>query len=150
MLVTQAIAAEHVTLLRVFDEVERALPDFESAAEVGRLARILESVLQTHGKLETKLAFLPLDHALHHQKRLKVLHHDHREVDEQLRRVYQATTCQEAQRRLRAAMVAARQHFRREELQVFPVLERTLPGSALAALGEAFERAPTALARRAR
>ena len=150
MWITQAIAAEHVTLLRVFDEVERALPDFESAAEVGRLAGILENVLRTHGKLETKLAFLPLDHALHHQKQLKVLHHDHREVDEHLHRVHEAASCSEAQRRLRAAIVAARAHFRQEELRVFPVLERTLPGSALAALGAAFERAPAALARRAR
>jgi hypothetical protein len=150
MLVTQAIAAEHVALQRVFDEIERALPDFESAAELGRLARILENVLRTHGKLETKLAFLPLDHALHHQTRLGSLHHDHREVDEQLRLVQRAATCEQARGRLRRAIAAARAHFRTEEQRIFPVLERTLPGSALEALGAAFERAPTALARQMR
>jgi iron-sulfur cluster repair protein YtfE (RIC family) len=127
----------------MFDEVERVLPDFQSPAEVGRLARILEGLLRTHGKLETNLAFLPLDHALQHQGRLRVLYHDHREVDEWLRQVHQATTCEEAQRRLRAAIGAAREHFRREEQLVFPVLERTLAEGALAALGDAFERTST-------
>ena len=143
MLVTQAIAAEHVAILKMFDEVERVLPDFQSPAEVGRVARILEGVLLTHATLETNLAFVPLDHALQQQERLTVLYHDHEEVDAELRQVEQATSCEEARRRLRAAIGAAREHFRREEEQLFPILERTLPESALAALGDAFERTAT-------
>ena len=42
MKITEAIALEHVTLLRVFDEVERVLPRLRSLLEVCTIATILE------------------------------------------------------------------------------------------------------------
>jgi hypothetical protein len=50
--ITDAIAVEHGTLLRVFEEVERVLPGLRSAAEVGTMATILEGLLRTHASLE--------------------------------------------------------------------------------------------------
>ncbi len=93
---------------------------------------------------------MPLDHALQQRKRLTVLHHDHREVEERVRRMHEATGCEEARRLLRAAMRASRERFRQEERDVFPVLERNLGWTALAALGEAFEEAPKTRPRGAR
>ena len=42
MTIIEAIALEHATLLRVFDQAERVLPGLRSAAELGTLATILE------------------------------------------------------------------------------------------------------------
>ena len=79
MKITEAIAMEHVILSSVFDEVERALPRLESAAEVARMASILERLLEIHEAGEVTFAFLPLDHALYQQGQLDRMHHDRRE-----------------------------------------------------------------------
>ena len=144
MKITEAIAVEHATLLRVFDQIERVLPGLRSAAEVGTLATILEGLLRTHAQLEVDLAFVALHHALHHKRRLATLHQDHREMDERLRRVHQAATCGGARRLLQAAMCTSREHFRHEERNLFPAVARALGLGVLAALGEAFKTASKA------
>ena len=144
MTITEAIALEHVTLSRVFDQVERVLPGLGSTAEVGRMATILEGLLGTHAQLETNLAFVALDHALQHKKRLVTLHQEHREMDQRLLQVHQAATCGGARRLLLAAMRASRQHFRHEERDLLPVLDGALGPGALTALGQAFKEGPKA------
>lgn len=115
MQITEAIAVEHATLLEVFDQVEQVLPELTSAAEVGRLARILEGLLGTHAELEVNFAFVALDHTLHQRKRLRTLYQDHGESDGRLRQVHAAPTCERARGLLRTAMRASREHFRDEE-----------------------------------
>ena len=149
MQVTEAIALEHATLSRVFDQVERVLPRLRSAAEVGTMAAMLEGLLTTHAELEINFAFVALDHALRHKRRLTTLHEDHRELDDRFCQVHEAPTCERARRLLRAAMRAAREHFRDEERSLFPAVERALGLGALTALGEAFKKAPQAKAKRA-
>lgn len=109
MKITEAIALEHASLLRVFDQVERVLPGLSSAAEVGTLATILEGLLSIQAQLEANFAFAALDDALRHKGRLTALHEGHRELDEQVRQVQEASTCAEASGLLRAAMRAARE-----------------------------------------
>jgi hypothetical protein len=93
MRITEAITVEHATLLRVFDQVERVLPGLRSSAEVGTMATLLEGLLGTHAQLEVDLAFVALDHTLHHKRRLATLHQNHRELDGQFRQVHRATIC---------------------------------------------------------
>jgi iron-sulfur cluster repair protein YtfE (RIC family) len=139
--VTEAIALEHATLLKVFDEVERILPGLGSAAEAVRLATMVERLLGTHAELETDFAFVALDHVLRDEGHLATLHQEHRELDGRLRRVHEATSCEEACGLLRAGLGDARTHFLREERELFPVLERALGQGALVILGEAFTKA---------
>jgi len=142
MKITEAIALEHATLSRVFDQVERVLPRLRSSAEVGAMASLLEGLLRTHGKLEVELAFAVVDPALHqHKRRLATLHQEHHELDERLGRVHQAATCGQARQLLRGALRASREHFRDEERHLFPVVERALGLGVLTALGEAFKKA---------
>ena len=140
MQVTEAIALEHATLLRVFDQVERVLPRLKSAAAVGAMASILEGLLTSHARLEINFAFVALDHALQHKRRLTTLHEDHQELDDRLCQVHEAPTCERARRLLRAALRAAREHFLAEERTLFPAVERALGPGALTALGEAFKK----------
>ena len=140
MKITEAIALEHATLLRVFDEVELVLPRLKSAGEVGRLAGILEGVLRTHAELEIEFAFVALDHALYHKRHLETLHQDHRELDTRFRQARKASTREGARGLLQGAMRASREHFRHEERDLFPLVERTLGLGVLSALGEAFKK----------
>jgi len=140
MKITEAIALEHATLLRVFEQVERVLPRVRSAAEVGRMATILEGLLSSHAELEINFAFVALDHALYRKGRLTTLHEDHRELDDRLRQVHEAPTCGRARGLLRAAMRAGRAHFRHEERKLLPAVERALGLGVLTALGEGFKK----------
>jgi iron-sulfur cluster repair protein YtfE (RIC family) len=144
MQVTEAIALEHASMLRLFGQIERVLPRLRSAAEVATLATIVEGLLNTHRELEVNFAFVALDHSLHHKKRLTTLYEDHQELDERLRQVREAPTRARARGLLKAGLGAARAHFNEEERHLFPVLKRALGTGVSAALGEAFQKAARA------
>ena len=146
MKVTEGIALEHATLLRVFDEVEHVLPGLRSAAEVGTLATILAGLLKTHAELEFKFALEALGRATRRRRCLATLRQERRELNERLGAVQEAPTCERASGLLRAAMDAAREHFRDEERNLFPAVERELGLGVLSALGEGFRKATKAKA----
>jgi len=135
MKITEALAMEHTVFLRVFDQIERALPSLTTQAEVGTMARMVEGMLERHAKSETDLAYLALDHVLAQNGELKRMHQEHHEIDDRLRKVQAAKTCAEARRLLKAAIGSSREHFRCEEREVFPLLEKALREETLTELG---------------
>ena len=136
MRITEALVAEHTIFLNVFDQIERVLPSLATPAEVQTMASIVEGLLQGHAKTETDLAYLALDHVMHHNGELKRMHQEHHEIDDRLRKVHAAGTCAQARRLLKSAITASREHFRAEERSVFPLLERTLQEETLKELGK--------------
>ena len=136
MKITEALVAEHTIFLSVFDQIERVLPSLATPAEVQTMASIVEGLLQGHAKTETDLAYLALDHVMHHNGELKRMHQEHHEIDDRLRKVHAAGTCAQARRLLKSAIKASREHFRAEERSVFPLLERTLQEETLKELGK--------------
>jgi len=91
--------------------------------------------LAGHGETETNLAYAALDHVLADRGMLKQLHQDHHEIDDHFKRIHQATDPAVALRLLKKALAATREHFRREEKTVFPMLEKTLQPDTLWTLG---------------
>jgi hemerythrin-like domain-containing protein len=138
MKITEALVAEHTIFRGVFDQIEQALPGLSTPVEVTTMAHIVEGLLEDHAKRETELAYLALDHLLEHNGELKRMHQDHQEIDDRLRKVHSATTCAEARRLLKEAIAASREHFRVEELSVFPLLEKSLREETLSELGRAW------------
>lgn len=100
------------------------------------MARIVEGLLERHGKAETDLAYLALDHVLEQDGELKRMHQEHHEIDDRLRKVHTAKTCAEARRLLKNAIQSSREHFRCEERAVFPLLEKALQEETLLDLGK--------------
>ena len=127
---------EHVVFRAVFDEIERVLPGLNSTQEVTVLSTVVEGVLGRHAETETDLAYAALDHVLAEKGELDHLYQDHQEIDHNFKRVHGARSLAEAQRLLKKALAASREHFQREERVVFPLLERVLPGETLIDLGE--------------
>jgi hemerythrin-like domain-containing protein len=134
MKITEALVAEHIIFLNVFDQIERVLPSLATPAEVRTMARIVEGLLEAHAKTETNLAYLALDHVVEDNGELKSMHQDHHEIDDRLTKVRSASTCAQARRLLKSAITASREHFRAEERSVFPLLERTLQEETLTEL----------------
>ncbi|MGB7768002.1 MAG: hemerythrin domain-containing protein [Verrucomicrobiia bacterium] len=133
--ITQALIMEHAVFCDVFEQIERVLADSTSVPEVKLLASVVEGLLCGHGETETNLAYAALDHALADRGALNRLYQDHREIDDHFKRIHRTTEPAEAQRLLKKALAATREHFRREEKSVFPLLEKTLQPDTLWTLG---------------
>jgi hemerythrin-like domain-containing protein len=133
--ITQALVMEHTVFRKVFDQIERVLNGAPSASEVKLLAMVVEGMLRTHGETETHLAYSALDQALADRGALNRLHQDHHEIDDRFKRLQRATDAAEARHLLKTALAATREHFRREEKTVFPILEQTLQPDTLWTLG---------------
>ena len=138
--ITKSLVTEHEVFRTVFDQIERAIPKASSAHEVKLLSGVVEGMLKNHGEMEKNLAYSALDHMLMEDGRLTRLHQDHREIDEHFKRVHRANRPTKAQHLLKKALVATREHFRREEESVFPFLEQVLQPETLETLGEAWTR----------
>ena len=87
MKITEALITEHRVFLSVFDQIERVLPRLTTLAEVKALAGVIEGLLEDHAETETNLAFLALDHVMHHKGQLDRLHAEHHEIDASLHQV---------------------------------------------------------------
>ena len=138
MKITEALIAEHIVLLRVFNQVERVLPSWTTPAGVRALAEMLEGLLRGHADAEIEFAYAPLDHALAEDGGLEVFYEDHRELDARLKAIRNAKTGVEARLMLMGAIAASREHFQREEDEIFPLLERRFGTAELLELGEAW------------
>jgi len=138
MTITEALIAEHIVLIRVFNQIECALPSWTTLAGVRALAEMLEGLLRGHEDAEVEFAYRPLDHALAEDGRLERFYHDHRDLDAKLRGIRNAKTGVEARLMLMGAMAGAREHFQREEREVFPLLERRFRAEQLLELGQAW------------
>jgi hemerythrin-like domain-containing protein len=136
--ITKALIAEHAFFLDLFDQIDHLLPAAASLGEIRLLGNLVERLLQRHGETEKDLAYTALDHVLQDKGHLDRMHQDHQEIDACLRRVQSESNPMEARRLLKAAILASREHFRREEQFVFPAVERALQGATLAELGDAW------------
>ncbi len=140
MTITAILVAEHTIFLRVFDQIERALPQSQTLSEVQTMARIVEGLLEQHGRSERDLAFAALDHALAERGRLEKLHQEHEEIDQTLRNTFESASLAEASKNLMAALAFCRRHFCFEETMVFPLIEQVLQGETLKSLGQEWAR----------
>ncbi len=132
--ITKVLIMEHAVFCEVFDQIERVLAGSISAPEVKLLASVVEGLLRDHAETETNLAYPALDHALADRGALDRLYQDHHEIDDQFKRIHRTADAAEAQRLLKKALAATREHFRREEKNVFPMLEKTLQPDTLGTL----------------
>ena len=133
--ITNVLIMEHAVFDEVFEQIERVMAGLKSVPEVKLLASVVEGLLRGHGETETNLAYSALDHALADRGALDRLYQDHHEIDDQFKRIHRATDPTEARLLLKKALAATREHFRREEKYVFPILEKTLQPDALWTLG---------------
>jgi hemerythrin-like domain-containing protein len=138
MKITEVLSAEHTIFLRVFDQIEKALPGVTTLNEVRTFGSVVEGLLEGHAETERNMAYIALDHVLADKDSLDRLHHEHDEIDDGLKRVFAATDCARACSCLRAALDASRKHFRYEEKHIFPLLEFSLRGETLEKLGKSW------------
>ena len=137
--IIDGLVAEHRVFLTIFDQIERSLPEIKTTGEIALICRILERLIHDHGTAETDLAYITFDHVLKEQNRCTRLSHDHEEIDGLLREVETIQDLAEARSRLKVSLNACRIHFKDEERNVFPLIEKTVQHETLVALGRAWK-----------
>ena len=142
MTILEGLTAEHRVFLMVFDQIERDLPGVKTTAELRLVCRILYALLHNHGEAENDLAYIALDHILKEHDQQTRLYHDHQEIDGLLRDVEELTDLTQARDRLKTALNACRTHFKEEECNVFPLIEKALQPETLEILGRSWNPIP--------
>ncbi len=137
--IIDGLVAEHRVFLTIFDQIERSLPEIKTTGEIALICRILERLIHDHGMAETDLAYITFDHVMKEQNRCSRLTHDHEEIDGLLRDVETIKDIEEARSRLKVSLNACRIHFKDEERNVFPMIEKTIQHETLVALGRAWK-----------
>jgi hemerythrin-like domain-containing protein len=147
MKITEALVAEHAVLCQLFDRVEEELPGIANLETITLLARLIEKLLDSHGRAEEDLVFCALDHSLENEGRRERFHQDHRELDERFREIANATDLLSARRLFHSVLLASRNHFRFEEEDLFPFAQSVLGPDILDELGHSrlLERGGTTL-----
>lgn len=139
MKITEVLTAEHAVFRVMFDHMERALPGLKTATEVKLFARMAEQMLHGHGESEQNLAYATLDHMLKEKGLLGRLYTEHREMDARFEQVHSSDDLAQSRRLLMSAIVMSREHFRYEEQELFPLIDKILQNESLEKLGAAWE-----------
>ncbi|MBI5686237.1 MAG: hypothetical protein HZC54_14285 [Verrucomicrobia bacterium] len=145
MRITEVLTAEHAIFRVMFDHMEHVLPDLKTAAEVKLLARLAEHLLHGHGDSEQNLAYTALDHMLKEKGYLGRLYTEHREMDARFEHAQRSDDLAESRGLLMSAIVMSREHFRYEEQELFPLIDKILQSESLEKLGAAWEQKHAAL-----
>jgi len=140
MKITDAFIAEHAVLYAQLDHLEHAIPAAKTAAEVKAMAGVLEAALRTHADLEDQLLFNHLEPGLDQMGMLEKVQHEHGAIAEGFRRVQQARTRTDAQRRLLNIIHLTRKEFDLEDRVLFRIAEETLRSETLMKLGKMWAR----------
>jgi hemerythrin-like domain-containing protein len=104
--------------------------------EVKALGEVLESALSAHSKTEDLLLLCPLELCLQELGQSETFHHEHQEIDANLKMVQKVRNVRQARIRLQDALTWSRAHFEKEERFIFPMAEKVLSAKTLVELGE--------------
>ncbi|MBG88328.1 MAG: hypothetical protein CMO80_15695 [Verrucomicrobiales bacterium] len=140
MKITEALQSEHFVFHNIFDYLEQTVPNLQNLVEIKCLANLLESIHESHSRVEDSLIIEPLTHCLDNIAQAENFEAEHKEIDESLAGVAEATTVEEARHLLLRTVHWCRKHFDREERIIFPLAEEWLKDKNLTDLGEAWQR----------
>ena len=138
--IIDSLTLEHTVFGHLFHQIESLLPQLTTPQEAQLLGRLVEGILASHGDREENLAYAALDQFLANQNELDCLYQDHEEIDGRLERLRSARSLPEARQLLKEALHASRQHFKREELLIFPKLKTAFDEETLSELSEAWQK----------
>jgi hemerythrin-like domain-containing protein len=115
--------------------LERALPQAASVAEVRGLAALLAAALVPHAQLENAGLFAALEERIGPAGPLAVMRAEHNAIEGTLADLG-AGDVDTLRARVRHAIAQARDHFRKEEMILFPLAVQQLGAPVLTRLGK--------------
>jgi hemerythrin-like domain-containing protein len=135
MKMTDALRGEHGVFYAIFDHLEDVLVSVESADEVRDLAAMLTSALVPHAKLENEVLFPAVEEQIGTGGPVAVMRAEHDEIEGILTGLNDSDDADELKGRILRAIRVAREHFRKEEMVLFPMADERLGDGPLRQLG---------------
>ncbi len=137
MRITDALYGEHGALYLLMTAVEGAATDSDLAF-LQSSARLFESAILAHAHLEDDGLFAALEKKMPGGGPVTAMRAEHEEIEGELARVASTRQAPEARAHLEAAIAAARSHFQKEEVVLFPMAEQLLAADELDQMGAAW------------
>ncbi|MDP6345227.1 MAG: hemerythrin domain-containing protein [Alphaproteobacteria bacterium] len=139
MKLTDALLGEHGAFHALFDQIE-ALASMEAATtQIQGAMTVLAAMVNSHATLEEDLLFPALEqHWGREDDRLAVMRAEHEALERLLGELEEVTDLHQAVELVEAALELARDHFRKEEMMLFPLADELLDPVALNELGAAW------------
>jgi len=137
MRITDALNGEHGALYLLMTAIEGAATDSDLTSLQGS-ARLFESVILAHAHLEDDGLFAALEKKMPGGGPVTAMRAEHEEIEGELARVASTRQAPEARAHLEAAIAAARSHFQKEEVVLFPMAEQLLGADELEQMGAAW------------
>jgi hypothetical protein len=134
--ITDALRGEHGALYALFDAVSEMLATGPPAAGglAGLLGALLAPVLASHASLEDGILLAGFTGS--EPGPLVAMEEEHRGIEARLERLVRERDESRARELLEELLQAARDHFEREEVAVFPFAEAHMEAEDLSRLGE--------------
>jgi hemerythrin-like domain-containing protein len=138
MLITNVMEVEHRLLNNQADFIEQRLPQVQDISELRGLLENFIAAFESHARLEETLLFRELENYLGAGGTILSLRDNmgHEEMSSAMQHVMAQEDLKEARLKLVKTLNFARKHFIREEQELFPLAEKEMKFSHLAALGD--------------
>jgi len=139
MRITDALYGEHGSLYMLMNAIEGRLTGAELAA-LQSSAALFEATILAHAHFEDDPFFTALEQKMPGGGPVAAMRAEHEEIEGELAQVATSREASAARAHLEAAIAAARSHFHKEEVVLFPLAEQLLGADALEQMGEAWAR----------
>jgi hemerythrin-like domain-containing protein len=135
MKLTDALLGEHALLYETFDHLRAAAAGGE-ISDIRGAVLVLERILVAHSRIEEELLFSSLEPCLGPMGPLAVMRAEHRGLDDLLRSAKTTDDLAGLKAAVGRLLDLAVDHFRKEEMVLFPMAGRVLDEDTLARLGD--------------
>lgn len=130
------LLGEHGVFYAMLDNLDRRVPKTERMGEVLSIARTLFAALASHAHLEDEILYSAMEPHIGTDGPLAVMREEHEEIQRTLDIARDAQVTFEGIDRLLHVLAVARQHFHKEEQDLFKEARRHLGEATLRELGQ--------------
>ena len=133
--VTQALLGEHGIVHLLVEQLDEALPRYQTTAELRAAAEPLAITLLGHARIEDETLFQPYEKHTGSLGPLKCLRHEHELMDQQIRAMFRLQDAEKLREQILALLDVTRRHLAREEEVMFKAARDAIASGELEHLG---------------
>jgi hemerythrin-like domain-containing protein len=133
--VTQALLGEHGIVHLLVEQLDEALPRYQTTTELRAAAEPLAITLLGHARIEDETLFQPYEKHTGSLGPLKCLRHEHELMDRQIRALFRLENPETLREQILALLDVTRRHLAREEEVMFKAARDAIEAGELEHLG---------------
>jgi hemerythrin-like domain-containing protein len=136
MKLTDALLGEHAVIYELFDYLRDTLLKGDDLRDLHGAVAVVERLLVSHARVEEDLLFSRLDPHFEQGGPLAMMRAEHRALDDLLETAKSETDIAALKSTIGELLDLAHDHFRKEEVVLFPMARQCLDEASLTELGD--------------